>query len=48
VRSSELAEFIAQYNRVRPPSIASPDLKRAIVHHLHLLQQTPDKLAANG
>jgi hypothetical protein len=48
LRSSELAEFIAQYNRVRAPSITSPDLKRAIVHHLHLLQQTPDKLAANG
>lgn len=48
LRSSELARFIVEYNRVRAPSIASPDLKRAIVHHLHMLQQAPDKLAANG
>lgn len=48
LRSSELAKFIFEYNHVRTPSIASPELKRAIVHHLHLLQQTPDKLAAKG
>jgi hypothetical protein len=27
---------------------ASADLTRAIVHHLHLLQQKPDKLVVNG
>ncbi len=48
LRSSELAKFIARYNSARPPSITSRELKRAIVHHLHLLQRTPDKLAANG
>ena len=48
LRSSELAKFLARYNSARPPSITSPDLKRAIVHHLHLLQQKPDKLVANS
>jgi len=48
LRSSELAEFIARYNSARPPSITSPELRRAIVHHLHLLQQKPDKLVANS
>lgn len=48
LRSSELAEFIAWYNSARPPSITSPKLRRAIVHHLHLLQQKPDKWVANG
>jgi len=48
LRSSELAEFIARHNSARPPSITSPKLSRAIVHHLHLLQQTPDKLVANS
>ena len=48
LRSSELAEFIARYNSARPPSITSPKLRRAIVHHLHLLQQKPDKWVANG
>jgi hypothetical protein len=48
LRSSELAEFIARYNSARPPSITSPKFRRAIVHHLHLLQQKPDKWVANG
>jgi hypothetical protein len=48
LRSSELAKFIARYNSARPPAITSPELRRAIVHHLHLLQQTPDKLIANS
>jgi hypothetical protein len=48
LRSGELARFIARYNSARPASITSPDLRRAIVHHLHLLQQKPDKLVANG
>jgi hypothetical protein len=48
LRSSQLARFIARYNSARPPSITSPELRRAIVHHLHLLQQKPDRLAANG
>ena len=48
LRSSELAEFIARYNSARPPSITSLKLRRAIVHHLHLLQQKPDKWVANG
>lgn len=48
LRSSQLARFIARYNSARPPSITSPELRRAIVHHLHLLQQNPDRLAANG
>ncbi len=48
LRSAELAEFIARYDRARPPSITSPKLRRAIVHHLHLLQQKPDKWVANG
>lgn len=48
LRSSELARFIVRYNSAKPPSITSPDLKRALVHHLHLLQQKPDKLVANG
>lgn len=30
------------------PSITSPELRRAIVRHLHLLQQEPDKLPANS
>ncbi len=47
LRSSELAEFIARYNSARPPSITSPTLRRAIVHHLHMLQQKPEKLVAN-
>jgi Nuclease-related domain len=48
LRSSELAQFIARHNSARPPSITSPELRRAIVHHLHLLQQKPDKLVANS
>jgi Nuclease-related domain len=48
LRSAELARFIARYNSARPASITSPDLRRAIVHHLHLLQQMPDKRVANG
>jgi hypothetical protein len=49
LRCSELARFIGGYGRgpkVHP--MTSPDLTRAIVHHLHLLQQKPDKLVANG
>jgi hypothetical protein len=48
LRSSELARFIRGYQVSRAPSMASRDLTRAIVHHLHLLQQKPDKLVANG
>lgn len=48
LRPSELASFIIRHNSARPPSITSPELRRAIVHHLHLLQQKPDKLVANG
>jgi hypothetical protein len=48
LRSSQLAHFIAGYIGVKAPSIASPDLKRSIVHHLHLLQQKPDRLTANS
>ena len=44
LRSSELAEFITRYNSARPPSITSPKLRRAIVHHLHLLQQKPRQI----
>lgn len=44
LRSSQLAKFIARYNSARPRSIASPELRQAIVHHLHLLQQQPDRL----
>jgi len=44
LRSSELADFIAWYNSSRAPSITSPELRRAIVHHLHHLQQKPDQL----
>lgn len=47
LRAPELARFIARYNSARPPSITSPELRRAIVHHLHQLQQKPNKLAAN-
>jgi hypothetical protein len=48
LRSSQLAKFVARYNSARAPSITSPELRRAIVHHLHLLQQQPDRLAANS
>ena len=48
LRSSELASFIARCNSAKAPSITSPELRRAIVHQLHLLQQKPDKLAANS
>jgi hypothetical protein len=39
---SRTRHFIGRSNSAKPPSIASPDLRRAIVHHLHLLQQNPD------
>jgi hypothetical protein len=48
LRSTELAKFISRYNSAKPLSITSPDLQRAIVHHLHLLQQNPDKLVTNS
>lgn len=48
LRSSQLAKFIARCNSAKPPSITSPELRRAIVHHLHLLQQKPDKLVVNS
>jgi hypothetical protein len=48
LRSYELARFIRGYNASRAVSLTSSDLTRAIVHHLHLLQQQPDKLVANG
>jgi hypothetical protein len=48
LRFSELTQSIARYNSARAPSITSPELRRTIVHHLHLLQQQPDKLAANN
>jgi hypothetical protein len=47
LRSYQLARFIRGY-QAKDRSMASPDLTRAIVHHLHLLQQKPDKLVANG
>jgi hypothetical protein len=48
LRSSQLADFISRYNSARVPSITSPELKRAIVHQLHRLQQEPDNLVANS
>jgi len=48
LRSSELSRFVARYNSAKAPSITSPELRRTIVHHLHLLQPNPDKLAVNS
>ena len=48
IMGRQLTEFIARDNSAKPPSITSPKLRRAIVHHLHLLQQEPDKWVANG
>lgn len=47
LRSSELARFIRNYQWPQNHPVASPELSRAMVHHLHLLQQAPDKLAAS-
>lgn len=48
LRCYELARFIGGYDAPKGRPMASPDLTRAIVHHLHLLQHKPDKLVANG
>ena len=48
LRSSEVPEFIARYNATKRPAFATPELMRAIVHHLHLLQQKPDRLLAKN
>jgi hypothetical protein len=48
LRSSELARFIGSCKSPRTPVKVSADLTRAIVHHLHLLQQKPDKQVVNG
>lgn len=39
LRSWQLAGFIRAYRAPNSQSIASPELTRAMVHHLHLLQQ---------
>jgi hypothetical protein len=44
LRSSELARFVARHNSAKASSITSPELRRAIVHHLHLLQQSRTSL----
>jgi hypothetical protein len=44
IRGSELARYIADYRPARPRSPGSRELTRAIVHHLQLLQQKPDRL----
>jgi hypothetical protein len=47
LRSSELVRFIRNYQWPKNHPVASPELTRSMVHHLHLLQQTPDKSVAN-
>jgi hypothetical protein len=47
VRASELSRFLARFDRARPRSLTSSVLLRAIVHHLHILQQPPDKSVGN-
>jgi hypothetical protein len=46
LRSAELVRFIRNYQWPKTHPVASPELTRAMVHHLHLLQQTPGKSAA--
>jgi hypothetical protein len=48
LRAPELSDFIVRYNTAKAPSITSPELRRAIVHHLQVLQQRPNKLVANS
>ena len=48
LRSSDLVRFIRNYQWAKDHPVASPELTRAMVHHLHLLQQNPDKLVANS
>jgi len=48
LRSSDLVSFIRAHHTPQAQPLASPELNRAIVHHLHLLQQKPDNLAANN
>jgi hypothetical protein len=48
LRSSDLANFIEKHNPRSAPSLTSPELTRAIVHHLQSLQQHPDKLVTNS
>ena len=45
LRSSELVAFISHYRATSSRPIATPELNRAIVHHLHLLQRKPEKSA---
>jgi hypothetical protein len=46
LRSSDPVRFIRNYQWAKDHPVASPELTRAMVHHLHLLQQKPDKLSA--
>ena len=47
LRSAELPAFISRYRAASSQPIATPELNRAIVHHLHVLQQKPEKSAVS-
>lgn len=47
LRSAELVAFISRYRAASSQPIATPELNRAIVHRLHLLQRQPETSAAS-
>jgi len=47
LRASELPRYLAEYHEAGTRQPALPEVSRAIVHHLLLLQPKPDQLIAN-